>query len=78
MTLGVGSDESIDTSIEKPTAAAGTLFNCDFLNLNEWMMFLFFWVTLILSQFDIYQIEIVFTLPYQCSFGDILYYMSDT
>ena len=45
MSLGVGFDESVDTSIEKPTAAAGTLFNlwiCDFLNLNEWMMFLFF------------------------------------
>ena len=35
MTLGVGFDESVDTSIEKPTAAAGTLFNCDFLNFNK-------------------------------------------
>ena len=35
MNLGVGFDESIDTNIEKPTAAAGTLFNCDFLNLNK-------------------------------------------
>ena len=35
MSLGVGFDESIDTSIEKPTAAAGTLFNCDFLNFNK-------------------------------------------
>ena len=44
------------------------------------MMFLFFRVTLILSQFDIYQIDNIFysTLLYQCLFGDILYYMSDT
>ena len=43
-------------------------------------MFLFFRVTLILSQFEIYQIEYSFysTLLYQCLFGDILYYMSDT
>ena len=43
-------------------------------------MFLFFRVTLILNQFDTYQIENSFnsTLLYQCLFGDILYYMSDT
>ena len=36
-------NESIDTSIEKPTAAAGTLFNCDFLNLNKMNdVFIFF------------------------------------
>ena len=33
-----------------------------FWTLTKWMMFLFFWETLILSQFDIYQIENSFYL----------------